>query len=66
MFGDVLIVDDETDICDLIAGVLEDEACEVRVASDSDSALRETADGVRLWFCWTLSCRAVGWTAWKF
>ncbi|MGC6535587.1 MAG: sigma-54-dependent transcriptional regulator [Parvibaculales bacterium] len=41
MFGDVLIVDNETDICDLIAGVLEDEAYEVRVASDSDSALRE-------------------------
>ena len=41
MFGDVLIVGDETDICHLIAGVLEDEAYEVRVASDSDSALRE-------------------------
>ena len=41
MFGDVLIVDDERDICDLVAGVLEDEGYEVRVAADSDSALRE-------------------------
>ena len=41
MFGDVLIVDDERDICDLVAGVLEDAGYEARVASDSDSALRE-------------------------
>lgn len=41
MFGDVLIVDDERDICDLVAGVLEDEGYEARVATDSDSALRE-------------------------
>ena len=41
MFGDVLIVDDEVDICDLVAGVLEDEGYEARVAHDSDSALRE-------------------------
>ncbi len=41
MFGDVLIVDDELDICDLVAGVLEDEGYEARVANDSDSALRE-------------------------
>ena len=41
MFGDVLIVDDERDICDLVAGVLEDEGYEARIAQDSDSALRE-------------------------
>ena len=41
MFGDVLIVDDESDICDLVAGVLEDEGYEARIAQDSDSALRE-------------------------
>ena len=28
MFGDVLVVDDERDICDLVAGVLEDEGYE--------------------------------------
>ena len=41
MFGDVLIVDDEQDIRNLIAGILEDEGYEVRQAGDSDSALRE-------------------------
>ena len=40
MFGDVLIVDDERDIYDLVAGVLEDEGYEARIAQDSDSALQ--------------------------
>src|SRR6056300_1660503 len=41
MFGDVLIVDDEQDIRNLIAGILEDEGYRPRTAADSDSALRE-------------------------
>src|SRR6185312_12012356 len=36
---EVLVVDDEEDIRDLIAGILRDEGFETRVASDSDSAL---------------------------
>jgi two-component system nitrogen regulation response regulator NtrX len=36
---EILIVDDEEDIRDLIAGILHDEGYETRVASDSDSAL---------------------------
>lgn len=36
---DVLVVDDEADIRDLVAGVLEDEGYAVRTAGDSDSAL---------------------------
>ena len=36
---DVLIVDDEEDIRDLIAGILQDEGFEARVAGDSDAAL---------------------------
>ncbi|QJB68224.1 sigma-54-dependent transcriptional regulator [Parasphingorhabdus halotolerans] len=36
---DILIVDDEPDIRELIAGVLEDEGYETRTAADSDSAL---------------------------
>ena len=40
MFGDVLIVDDEKDIRDLVAGILEDEGYQARLAQDSDSALR--------------------------
>lgn len=44
MFGDVLVVDDEKDICRLIAGVLTDENYEVRTASESDGALREVSN----------------------
>ncbi len=36
---DILIVDDERDICDLVAGVMEDEGYEARTAMDSDAAL---------------------------
>ncbi|NNE22050.1 MAG: sigma-54-dependent Fis family transcriptional regulator [Rhizobiales bacterium] len=41
MAADILIVDDEVDIRELIGGILEDEGYETRLASDSDSALRE-------------------------
>jgi two-component system, NtrC family, nitrogen regulation response regulator NtrX len=40
---DILIVDDEDDIRDLIAGILEDEGYEARQAHDADSALNEIA-----------------------
>jgi two-component system, NtrC family, nitrogen regulation response regulator NtrX len=43
MARDVLIVDDEEDIRDLIAGILEDEGYEPRQASDADTALDEIA-----------------------
>ena len=36
---EVLVVDDEADIRDLVAGVLEDEGYAVRSAADSDSTL---------------------------
>lgn len=38
---DILIIDDEDDIRDLIAGILEDEGFETRQAHDADSALNE-------------------------
>ena len=41
MASDVLIVDDETDICELVAGLLQDEGYSTRTARDSDSALNE-------------------------
>src|SRR5678816_2002323 len=41
---EVLIVDDEADIRDLVAGVLEDEGYSVRTAADSDSALDAIED----------------------
>ncbi len=40
MAADILIVDDEADIRDLIAGILEDEGHRTRLARDSDEALR--------------------------
>lgn len=39
MAYDILIVDDEADIRDLIAGILDDEGYKTRTAGDSDSAL---------------------------
>ncbi|SHO60815.1 two-component system, NtrC family, nitrogen regulation response regulator NtrX [Pseudoxanthobacter soli DSM 19599] len=39
MASDILIVDDETDIRELIAGILDDEGFGTRTAGDSDSAL---------------------------
>ena len=41
---DILIVDDERDIRDLVAGVLEDEGYSARSAADSDSALTAIAE----------------------
>jgi two-component system, NtrC family, nitrogen regulation response regulator NtrX len=40
---DILIIDDEDDIRDLIAGILEDEGYEARQAHDADSGLAEVA-----------------------
>src|SRR5882757_770542 len=39
MASDVLVVDDEADIRDLVAGILTDEGYAVRTATDSESAL---------------------------
>jgi two-component system nitrogen regulation response regulator NtrX len=40
---DILIIDDEDDIRDLIAGILEDEGYQTRQAHDADSGLNEIA-----------------------
>ena len=39
MASDILIVDDESDICELVAGLLQDEGYTTRTAGDSDEAL---------------------------
>ncbi|HVX98540.1 MAG TPA: sigma-54 dependent transcriptional regulator [Pseudorhodoplanes sp.] len=39
MAADILIVDDESDICELVSGILQDEGYSTRVARDSDAAL---------------------------
>lgn len=44
MAADILIVDDEADICELVSGLLEDEGYSTRTARDSDSALATIAN----------------------
>ena len=44
MAADILIVDDETDIRELVAGILEDEGHATRAARDADEALRAIED----------------------
>jgi two-component system, NtrC family, nitrogen regulation response regulator NtrX len=44
MASDILIVDDEADIRELVAGILDDEGFATRTARDSDSALAEIAN----------------------
>jgi two-component system nitrogen regulation response regulator NtrX len=39
MASEILIVDDESDICELVAGILQDEGYATRTARDSDEAL---------------------------
>lgn len=41
MTSDILIVDDETDIRELVAGILSDEGHGTRMAADADGALNE-------------------------
>jgi two-component system nitrogen regulation response regulator NtrX len=41
MTSDILIVDDEADIRELVAGILKDEGHATRLAADSDAALKE-------------------------
>src|SRR5487761_1257766 len=43
MSADILIVDDETDIRDLVAGILQDEGYDARTARNSDDALAAIA-----------------------
>ena len=44
MASDILIVDDEADIRELVAGILDDEGFSTRTARDSDTALGEIAN----------------------
>jgi two-component system nitrogen regulation response regulator NtrX len=44
MSADILIVDDEADIRELIAGILQDEGYETRLAHNSDAAIAVIAD----------------------
>ena len=46
MASDILVVDDEEDIRELVAGILSDEGHQTRTAWDSDSALASISDRV--------------------
>ncbi|MCY0095017.1 sigma-54-dependent transcriptional regulator [Hoeflea ulvae] len=46
MASDILVVDDEADIREIVAGILDDEGHETRTAGDSDSALAAINDRV--------------------
>ncbi|SFB40119.1 two-component system, NtrC family, nitrogen regulation response regulator NtrX [Rhizobium sp. NFR07] len=46
MASDILVVDDEADIREIVAGILSDEGHETRMAHDSDSALAAISDRV--------------------
>ena len=46
MASDILVVDDEADIREIVAGILDDEGHETRTAADSDSALAAISDRV--------------------
>src|SRR5215218_8068850 len=43
MIADILIVDDETDIRELVSGILQDEGYLTRTARDADDALSAVA-----------------------
>lgn len=64
MAADILVVDDETDIRELVAGILSDEGHETRTAFDADSALAAINDRVpRLVFLdiWLQGSRLTAW-----
>ena len=59
MASDILIIDDEADIRELVAGILQDEGFETRTARDSDSgAQRRSRRAGRTSCSSTSGCRA--------
>ena len=58
MASDILIVDDEVDIRELVAGILQDEGYGTRTAADADQAL---AGWTRVESCcwWLIAIRAI-------
>ncbi|WCR55138.1 MAG: Nitrogen regulation protein NtrX [Bartonella clarridgeiae] len=46
MVSDILIVDDEADIRELVAGILDDEGYETRMACNSDEALAQISERI--------------------
>ena len=61
--SEILVVDDEIDIRELMAGILSDEGYDTRVASDSDGALPPSRSAGRISSCSTSGCREASSTA---
>lgn len=63
MAHDILVVDDEPAICELMAGILEDEGHHVRTAADADTALnlvRERKPSLAILDVWLQDSRLDG------
>ena len=52
----VLIVEDDSNIAQLLQLYLEKEGFETRIARTAARAWRNSAPGNRVWFCWTSCC----------
>ena len=63
MASDILIVDDEADIRELVAGILQDEGHGTRTARDSDEALARSSRAGPIWCSSTSGCKAAASTA---
>ena len=66
MSADILIVDDEADIRELIAGIMEDEGFETREASNSDEALSAVANRRQHSSFWISGFGVASWMELKF
>ena len=61
--GDILIVDDERDIRELVADILQDEAYATRLAATSDKHSRKSIVKRPISSFSTSGSREAGWTA---
>ena len=69
MATDILVVDDEQDIRELVAGILEDEGYAVRKASDAENALaafRERRPALLILDIWMQGAAWTGWSFWTW
>ena len=60
MAADILIVDDEADIRELVAGILEDEGHGTRPRRQRRGACGDRGSAGRSSSFWTSGCRAAG------
>ncbi len=62
---DILVVDDERDIRELVAGVLSDEGYDCRTCADSTPRWPRSTSGARASSCSTCGSTAARWTGSK-